>query len=319
MKRRLIAILLLITLFIQLLSGCGRSSSSGISDFSDLVANLHGGGISDDGDGSGSVSGEITREELILDVSRVIGLKEISDEDFSFDDFSDADSPGMIEAAIRQGMVSIEPDEDNMEYFHPKEAATREFAAYVLTHALDYQMDEDESYDWTDLSETAYPKEAEKSIELGVFELTDNYFYPDQGLSAKEEDALLDKVEEVMDSTNITETHSNIELAEGVESSTLSYNLDEENKLITLDDTSGAAGWAAGEVHVLHSEDDSRDDIAIKITEITSNEDGTVEIQYETPELDEVVDSIDAEGSVSEGFTFTPAEGGYSNECQRIC
>ena len=250
---------------------------------------------------------KVTREEWILALADAIGLEGVSDEQHSYDDFADAESPDIIEAAFRLGIVTIEPDEDNMVYFHPDSNATREFAAYTAIHALNYQLDEDVSAEWVDFSEIEHPQEVVKSVEAEIFQVTDNCFNPKQELTQLEKKSALEKIKEITRKIS-GDGKGKVEYVDGVESTTLTYTLDESNKTITTENASKTKGWAIGEVHALFSKDGLEKDIAIKITNITKSN-GTVTIQYEEPALSEVVKSFEMEGIEDTEGEFIPAEG----------
>ena len=249
----------------------------------------------------------VTREEWIVALAEAIGLEGISDGQHSYDDFADAESPEIIEAAVRMGIVPIEPDEDNMVYFHPDANESREFAAYSAVHALNYQLDENVSADWADFSETEYPQEAVKAVEAEIFQVTDNHFNPKEDLTQIEKQNALKRIMEIEGGVS-GDGNGNVEYADGVELTTLTDVLDEENKIVTTEDTAKTQGWQVGEIHALFSEDGLEKDIAIKITNITENN-GIVTIQYEEPTLSEVVTSFDMEGTESTEGEFIPAEG----------
>lgn len=252
-------------------------------------------------------TGKVTREEWIVALADAVGVEGVSDEQHSYDDFADAESPEIIEAAIRLGIVTIEPDEDNMVYFHPDSNATREFVAYTAVHALNYQLDENVSVNWADFSETEFPQEAVKSVEAEILQVTDNHFNPKQELTQAEKQSALERIMEI-EKGILGDGTGRVEYADGVETTTLTYVLDEDNKIVTTDDTAKTQGWVAGEIHALFSEDGSEKDIAIKITNITESN-GTVTIQYEEPALSEVVTSFEMEGTESTEGEFIPATG----------
>lgn len=250
---------------------------------------------------------KVTREEWIVALADAVGVDGISDERFSFDDFDDAQSPEIIEAAIRLGIVEIKPDEDNMEYFFPNSYATREFVAYTAVHALNYQTTENASADWLDFLEIEYPQEAVKSVEAEILQVIDNRFCPKQELTNLEKQNALDRIKEIQKSPT-GNGKGNVQYVEGVEKTTLEYTLDEVNKIVITDEVIKTKNWAAGEIHALFSEDGSEKDIAIKIVNIEESN-GTVTIHYEEPELSEVVTSFEMEGTESTEGEFIPAEG----------
>ena len=257
-------------------------------------------------DGTSEDTDKVTREEWIIALADVIGLEGVSDGQYSYDDFIEAEAPEVIEAAIRMDIIEIEPDEDNMVYFHPDMNASREFVAYTAVHALNYQLDENVSVNWADFTEIAYPNEAVKSVEAEILQIIDNHFNPKQDLTQAEKENALERISEIVG--GVGPNRGNVEYADGVETTTLTYVLDEENKIVATDDKIKTEGWTAGEIHALFSEDGTEKDIAIKITTITEDN-GIVTIQYEEPELSEVVTSFEMEGTESTEGEFIPAAG----------
>ena len=69
-------------------------------------------------------AGEITREEWIVFLVDTVGLKIDETTQYSFDDFNEVSEPLKIEAAIRHGVIEVQPDQDNMNYFNPDEYVT---------------------------------------------------------------------------------------------------------------------------------------------------------------------------------------------------
>lgn len=252
---------------------------------------------------------KVTREEWIVELSKVLGLTDVSDGQYSYDDYEDTEASKLVEAAIRRGFVPITPDQDNMVYFQPKEYVTREFAAYTAVHALDYQLVEGNKEDWGDFAELKYPMEVVVSVNTGIFKLIENKFCPDKILTVSEKERALNKIKEIIESVEINkEAEADIQYAENVGRTELLYELDETNKKVYILEPEKIAGWKAGEVYALFSQDGTQKDIAIKVVSIFQ-ENGSTVISYEEPALEEVVVSLEMEGSETSQGEFIPAEG----------
>ncbi len=254
-------------------------------------------------------STKVTREEWVVELSKALGLEEVSDGQYSYDDYKDVEASKMIEAAIRRGFVPVAPDQDNMVYFQPKEYVTREFAAYTAVHALNYQLVDGNEEEWGDFSELKYPIEATLSVHTEILTLIDNNFCPDKILTVTEKEHALNKIKEIIESGEISkEAEGEVQYVENVDRTKLLYELDEANKKVYILEPEKTADWKVGEVHALFSQDGTQKDIAIKVVSIFQ-EDGTTIISYEEPALDEVVVSLEMEGSEATQGELIPAEG----------
>ncbi len=250
---------------------------------------------------------KVKRNEWILSLMDAVNLAAGEYDVYSFDDYSLTESADRIECAIRNGMLELAADEDNMVYFKPDGYVTREFAAYTAVRALNYTLEE-AAVSWNDKDMLLYPREDSAAVKLGLFELIDNNFMPDQKLTHAELEQIITVIKNIVESAKVDPDHEdNIEYVQGVEETTLRYELyEEESKIIVLEPEK-VIGWKAGEVHALISSDVSVPDIAIKITEITPGDDRTV-IYYGEPEIGEVVESFEVEGVNDYEGDFIPAE-----------
>ncbi|MDQ0359861.1 carboxypeptidase regulatory-like domain-containing protein [Breznakia pachnodae] len=96
---------------------------------------------------------------------------------------------------------------------------------------------------------------------------------------------------------------------DGIEETYLEYDLDEENMQITIADGDVVSEWKVGDIQVLKSESNPKDDIAIKIESIDTLEDGSVVITYVTPDIEDVIKSFNYSGYESETGVLIPADG----------
>lgn len=253
--------------------------------------------------------GEITREEWITFLVDTVGLKIDETTQYSFDDFNEVSEPLKIEAAIRHGVIGVEPDQDNMNYFNPDEYVTREYAATTAIKALKYTItDKDELPECDDINSLSYPDQDRFAVKLGMLDLLDSKFMPDRYLTQDEYNRFETVIQEIMESIQINpDAENHVEYVEGVEETNANYILNEDEKIVTLD-SEITERWEIGEIHVLISADESQNDIAIKVTDI-KEVDGQTVVSYETPALEEVVTSFDMEGTQAVGGVFMPADG----------
>lgn len=255
------------------------------------------------------VESTITREEWISYLMQVLEQPALTDVQFSFDDYENADEPSVLEAAIQCGVLDAQPDGDNMVYVNPKQVATREFIAYTAVRALGYQLSETDAPAWTDAAELAYINEDVKAVDLGIIKLIDEAFQPNAVITEKALRNAKSVIEAIIAGGSAGGSGNPVvNYADGVTETYATYELNQAAMTVLIPGTEYASDWAAGEVHVLRHEEDATQDIAIKIASIEVNGENTL-IHYTEPELSEVVKDFDMEGTESESGTFTPAEG----------
>ncbi len=249
----------------------------------------------------------LSREEWITQLAALMGWQKV-DGQHSFDDYMDAESPEILEAAVRMGVVPLTADSDNMVYFRPKEAVTKEFVAYTAVRALSYQIDETITPDWEDIKDLKYPAEDMQAVNAGIVKITDNKFLPNQVLTVAEMTEVIESIKQILaqDEVGNTET-TTINYVDGVEETELVYELDEENKQIYVTDPEKVDNWKQGDIYVLKSEDGTQEEIAIKVIDVRKEGPETCVI-YEVPSLEEVVTSFDASGKIDEQGVFIPAD-----------
>ena len=117
----------------------------------------------------------------------------------------------------------------------------------------------------------------------------------------------------------VSEDFPGVVFTEAVEIENVDFTVESDSNTVVVSDSEAVQNWKVGEVYVLHDEEFPENDIAVKITGIVQS-DGGVEVSYEMPELSEVVDSMEVQGTEStygefipaEGVTMTPVESGMS-------
>lgn len=101
--------------------------------------------------------------------------------------------------------------------------------------------------------------------------------------------------------------NNHVEFAEGVEVKTTEFTLDEDTQTVTVSDVAAVNGWKEGGVYILQNEYFPENDIAVKIVSI-ENTGKNIIIHYEEPALEEVIESLDVQGSQVEEGIFIPEE-----------
>lgn len=100
---------------------------------------------------------------------------------------------------------------------------------------------------------------------------------------------------------------NHVEFAEGVEVKTTEFTLDENAQMVTVSDVTAVSDWKKGGVYILQNEYFPENDIAVKIVSI-ENTGKNIIIHYEEPALEEVIESLDVQGSQVEEGIFIPEE-----------
>lgn len=251
---------------------------------------------------------DVKREEWIVALAALFDTPEITDGQYSFDDYTSSNEPKKIESAIRRGFVPLSADGDNMTYFNPQEYATREFVAYTAIHALEYYIEENISPEWSDVAQLKFPAEDLLAVNNGILQLRNNQFLPNNKISSAEMESALNAVKQILEQSNIVEEKNEIDYASNVSETELVFELNVTDKKIYIDDPKEIDGWESGEVHILKSSNREQDDIAVKVKEITQEGNRTVLI-YEEPKIEEVITSMDVSGTSDSEGEFIPAEG----------
>lgn len=248
----------------------------------------------------------VTREQWITSLMQELNLNaDLHIDKYSFIDISQTEDSNSIEMAYRYGILPIETKDEGNLRFSPEAPVTREFAAYSIVHGMRYQVEQSD-INWTDVGECQYPAEDALAVELGLLDLRNNEFLPNELVSQEEADEMLSKVNDLMSVGGNNEDE--IVYAEGVEETLLDYSLDEEKQQITIRDTQIIEKWSSGEIHALLNKTNEEDSIAIRIEKIDKT-DTTAVITYSQPELQEVVSSFNVSGSQKTEGVFVPAEG----------
>ena len=152
--------------------------------------------------------GEITRAEWIhrlVDEFEIPVIKEKDVVSYNGDLSDDSEYYQDVLAAMEFGMIDIKSGEA----FHPEAPADRDFAAHTLNYCLGFEPEEDSVYTFSDVSESAYPDDAQVAVTRKWFELIDGRFSPSLEISELEAGVMLTDASQVRSSAAIEENERN--------------------------------------------------------------------------------------------------------------
>ena len=152
--------------------------------------------------------GEITRAEWIhrlVDEFEIPVIKEKDVVSYIGDLSDDSEYYQDVLAAMEFGMIDIKSGEA----FHPEAPADRDFAAHTLNYCLGFEPEEDSVYTFSDVSESAYPDDAQVAVTRKWFELIDGRFSPSLEISELEAGVMLTDASQVRSSAAIEENERN--------------------------------------------------------------------------------------------------------------
>ena len=140
---------------------------------------------------------DVSREDVILMAVNLMGIgkPEENEIQYSYEDFSQAREPELVESAYLAGLVPENPSK-----FEPKKAATREFASYVFTKAGGFQQAKQGGalIGCDDQAQLRYPFDDYIACDVGLFQLIDNKFEPSLEVTSEEFSVFESKLQEEM-------------------------------------------------------------------------------------------------------------------------
>ena len=155
-----------------------------------------------------SNSGEITRAEWIHRLVEEFEIPVIKEKDvvsYIGDLSDDSEYYQDVLAAMEFGMIDIQSGDA----FQPEAPADRDFAAHTLNYCLGFEPEEDSVYTFSDVSEVAYPNDAQVAVTRKWFELIDGRFSPSIAISELEAGVMLTDASQVRSSAAIEENERN--------------------------------------------------------------------------------------------------------------
>ena len=178
----------------------------------------------------------ITRAEWL---SNLVDTFEMTVEDENYPDnyFSDLDSSSKyyydILVAVQFGVVDVEAGNP----IYPENPVTREFAASTLNYCLGYQLENKDSYTFTDSNKVNDKDSAQVAINRNWFTLVNGEFCPEKEVTSDEVTFMLKDAKTIWNSTDVDVNHDDkYTLAEGIieiPDGTETYLLDDGRVYIT--------------------------------------------------------------------------------------
>ncbi len=250
-----------------------------------------------------------TRGEWVAELSSRLGFNtsgEVDPERYYFGDTTD--DPYGLEAELAQA-YGILPASDNEGYedpeqdvplFESEKPVSREYATYTVVKALGYVEDQNQNLDCWDQENLRYPIQDATGVNQGLIKLQSGYFNPDDALSGAAAKKMLDKLDEIMASADL----SGIKPVEDI---TYRDDVIQEEQIGTEDFTlrETSRGYSVkirsnevtgdlrdGDIIVLPAHDDQISDVAMQVSGTPRTSGEYVTLTGTKPELADVVDNI---------------------------
>lgn len=236
----------------------------------------------------------VTRAEWIEQLVDALSMTVESDDnmpDNYFSDISEDDSYYRdILVAVEFGVIDLEEGED----FEPTKSATREFAAQTLNSALQFQLDEDSSYTFSESGDVTYPDDIQVAINRGWFALSGGKALPYTAITSAEATAMLDDAKAVIADEAVDENYnSTYTFANGVKEipKDTDVTIGSDNTVTITDYENTISG---GDIFVVYN---SSYPVAFKAVSVEKNDNQTI-ITTTKDGTDDAILSADAEGEI---------------------
>ena len=236
----------------------------------------------------------VTRAEWIEQLVDALSMTVESDDnmpDNYFSDISEDDSYYRdILVAVEFGVIDLEEGED----FEPTKSATREFAAQTLNSALQFQLDEDSSYTFSESGDVTYPDDIQVAINRGWFALSGGKALPYTAITSAEATAMLDDAKAVIADEDVDENYnSTYTFASGVKEipKDTDVTIGSDNTVTITDYENTISG---GDIFVVYN---SGYPVPFKAVSVEKNDNQTI-ITTTKDGTDDAILSADAEGEI---------------------
>ena len=236
----------------------------------------------------------VTRAEWIEQLVDALSMTVESDDnmpDNYFSDISEDDSYYRdILVAVEFGVIDLEEGED----FEPTKSATREFAAQTLNSALQFQLDEDSSYTFSESGDVTYPDDIQVAINRGWFALSGGKALPYTAITSAEATAMLDDAKAVIADEAVDENYnSTYTFANGVKEipKDTDVTIGSDNT-VTITDYENTI--SDGDIFVVYN---SGYPVPFKAVSVEKNDNQTI-ITTTKDGTDDAILSADAEGEI---------------------
>ena len=235
------------------------------------------------------------------------------DVDPSSIDYAYADTEGTeyavaIETAYAYGLLpnDVEDEIQDVPYFHPDDAATREFAGYTIAHAMGYETEETVApKDWSDWDDITYKSEISRVVSADIMRLSDNAFNPQEPLNENDERLIESSVYQMIHSTKVEETEDNSVYTENVVKDELASATDytvtdngDGTYRVVITSNIRTIGVDAGETLVLPESTQYPAGIALKVVSVEKIGGQSI-FNCVKPELEDVYQVIDFSGDAT--------------------
>lgn len=249
---------------------------------------------------------EVTRSEWVAAVMQLTGYQEQEElfdyntDDsisYSFTDISDCKDAGLLETAVKYGIVP-----ESGERFYPDGAADREFLAVTSVRAIGFTTDESE-ITVTDKADLKYPAEDAIALQIGLLEIWNNQFDPDRAITKVEKQTAENVLSKIMAGREIDENHEDVLIYHEdvvVDEDATSYTVHKQNGEYTVMIPEGTEfdNISAGDPIVLPATEEYPEGIALVVLDSALSSNGGVRIITGTVpnEIMDFVDLVDIEG-----------------------
>ena len=236
----------------------------------------------------------VTRAEWIEQLVDALSMMVESDDNMPDNYFSDISGDDSyyrdILVAVEFGVIDLEEGED----FEPTKSATREFAAQTLNSALQFQLDEDSSYTFSESGDVTYPDDIQVAINRGWFALSGGKALPYTAITSAEATAMLDDAKAVIADETVDENYnSTYTFANGVKEipKDTDVTIGSDNT-VTITDYENTI--SDGDIFVVYN---SGYPVPFKAVSVEKNDNQTI-ITTTKDGTDDAILSADAEGEI---------------------
>ena len=250
---------------------------------------------------------DVTRGEWITSLVETFSMAVDDDavlpDNYFGDINSDMECYDDILLAVEFGVIDLAAGED----FRPDEPASREFAAHTLNYCLNFQLEEDAEYTYSEADSVTYTDDIQVAVNRGWFALSGGDFLPEQNITQEESTAMLADAAAILEGDVINEDYdSKFDFADGVvvipQGTDISIS---EDYTVTVTDYE--SNVKVGDVFVVFT-----GEIPVALVATAVSVDGAVTTITSTPEgAENAIISVDSEGVTEidlENFTVAEAE-----------
>lgn len=230
---------------------------------------------------------------------------------YSFSDISKDKNSGIIETAVKYGIIPTAGGE-----FRPNSAVTREFLAVTSIRAVGFAADT-KRVNYNDKAELEYATEDAIAIQLGLLKLSDNKFEPKKYITKAEKDNAQKILSEIINGREINKKHENIIKYNGEVKNDIDitdYDINQKNGIYTVTVPKGTSmdKVTNGDKIILPETSRYSNGVALMVMSTTLSTDGKnrVIIGKIPDNISDFVDSVDIEGMAkAEAKNITAVEG----------